>query len=99
MSFPVQADDDGTRLVFDNDTAYNAVFVDGDIFDGTTVATAIADRLVYNSEILIMEGESYRKSPVVSGIKNDSDLTPCSISVSFKASDAWQGTAGFQPGN
>ncbi|WP_245569309.1 ATP-binding protein [Desulfotignum balticum] len=33
----------------------------GDIFDGTTVATAIADRLVYNSEILIMEGDSYRK--------------------------------------
>ncbi len=33
----------------------------GDIFDGTTVATAIADRLVYNSEILIMEGKSYRK--------------------------------------
>ncbi|MFO8049224.1 MAG: IS21-like element helper ATPase IstB [Desulfosudaceae bacterium] len=33
----------------------------GDIFDGTTVATAIADRLVYNSEILILEGESYRK--------------------------------------
>ncbi len=31
MSFPVQADDDGTRLVFDNDMAYNAVFVDGDI--------------------------------------------------------------------
>jgi len=33
----------------------------GKIFDGTTVATAIADRLVYNSEILIMEGKSYRK--------------------------------------
>ncbi len=32
-----------------------------DIFDGTTAATAIADRLVYNSEILIMEGQSYRK--------------------------------------
>ena len=31
------------------------------IFDGTTAATAIADRLVYNSEILIMEGQSYRK--------------------------------------
>lgn len=31
------------------------------IFDSTTVATAIADRLVYNSEILIMEGASYRK--------------------------------------
>lgn len=33
----------------------------GNIFDSTTVAAAIADRLVYNSEILIMEGESYRK--------------------------------------
>jgi len=33
----------------------------GKIFDNTTVATAIADRLVYNSEILILEGPSYRK--------------------------------------
>lgn len=33
----------------------------GDIFDGTTAASAIADRLVHNSEILIMEGKSYRK--------------------------------------
>ena len=33
----------------------------GNIFDSTSVATAIADRLVYNSEILIMEGKSYRK--------------------------------------
>ena len=33
----------------------------GNIFDGTTSAAAIADRLVYNSEILILEGESYRK--------------------------------------
>ncbi len=33
----------------------------GNIFDSTSVATAIADRLVYNSEILIMEGRSYRK--------------------------------------
>jgi DNA replication protein DnaC len=33
----------------------------GNIFDGTTAATAIADRLVYNSEILILEGKSYRK--------------------------------------
>jgi DNA replication protein DnaC len=32
-----------------------------DIFDGTTAATAIADRLVYNSDILVMEGSSYRK--------------------------------------
>jgi DNA replication protein DnaC len=33
----------------------------GNIFDGTTAATAIADRLVYHSEILILEGKSYRK--------------------------------------
>jgi DNA replication protein DnaC len=33
----------------------------GNIFDGTTVATAIADRLVYNSQVLILEGKSYRK--------------------------------------
>ena len=33
----------------------------GNIFHSTTVATAIADRLVYNSEILVLEGPSYRK--------------------------------------
>ncbi len=33
----------------------------GKIFDSTTVATAIADRLVDNSEILVLEGPSYRK--------------------------------------
>jgi len=35
----------------------------GNVFDTTTVATAIADRLVYNSDILILEGNSYRKRP------------------------------------
>lgn len=33
----------------------------GKIFDSTTVATAIADRLVYRSEVLILEGSSYRR--------------------------------------
>ena len=33
----------------------------GKIFDSTTAATAIADRLVHNSEILVLEGTSYRK--------------------------------------
>jgi len=33
----------------------------GNIFDSTTVATAIADRLVYNSQVIILEGKSYRK--------------------------------------
>jgi len=33
----------------------------GKVFDSTTVATAIADRLVHNSEILILGGESYRR--------------------------------------
>lgn len=40
----------------------NLPFADwGKIFDSTTVATAIADRLVYNSEVLIMGGQSYRR--------------------------------------
>lgn len=40
----------------------NLPFADwGKIFDSTTVATAIADRLVHNSEILVLEGPSYRK--------------------------------------
>jgi len=33
----------------------------GKIFDSTTVATAIADRLVHRSEVLILEGTSYRR--------------------------------------
>jgi DNA replication protein DnaC len=42
----------------------NLPFADwGNIFDSTTVATAIADRLVNNSEVIIMEGKSYRKKP------------------------------------
>jgi DNA replication protein DnaC len=39
----------------------NLVFAEwGKIFDNTTVATAIADRLVHNSEVIILEGASYR---------------------------------------
>lgn len=33
----------------------------GEVFDSNTVATAIADRLVYNSEVLILGGSSYRR--------------------------------------
>ena len=33
----------------------------GNVFDSTTVATAIADRVVHNSEVLIMGGTSYRR--------------------------------------
>jgi DNA replication protein DnaC len=33
----------------------------GKVFDSTTVATAIADRLVHNSEVLILAGTSYRR--------------------------------------
>lgn len=40
----------------------NLPFADwGKVFDSTTTAAAIADRLVANSEVLIMEGNSYRK--------------------------------------
>jgi DNA replication protein DnaC len=42
----------------------NLPFADwGKIFDSTSVATAIADRLVHNSQIFILEGSSYRKRP------------------------------------
>jgi hypothetical protein len=42
----------------------NLPFADwGKIFDSTTVATAIADRLVNNSEVIILEGPSYRTKP------------------------------------
>lgn len=33
----------------------------GNIFGNTTIATAIADRLVYRAEVLILGGKSYRK--------------------------------------
>jgi DNA replication protein DnaC len=33
----------------------------GQVFDSTTVATAIADRLVHDSEVLILGGTSYRR--------------------------------------
>ena len=33
----------------------------GKVFDSTTVANAIADRLVHNSEGLILGGTSYRR--------------------------------------
>ena len=40
----------------------NLPFADwGKVFDSTTVATAIADRLVHNSEALILGGTSYRR--------------------------------------
>jgi DNA replication protein DnaC len=40
----------------------NLPFADwGKVFDSTTVATAIADRLVYNAEVLILGGSSYRR--------------------------------------
>ncbi|MEW6521893.1 MAG: IS21-like element helper ATPase IstB [Thermodesulfobacteriota bacterium] len=40
----------------------NLPFTDwGNVFDSTTVATAIADRLVHNSEVLVLGGKSYRR--------------------------------------
>jgi DNA replication protein DnaC len=43
-------------------SALNLPFADwGKVFDSTTVATAIADRLVFRSEILILGGSSYRR--------------------------------------
>lgn len=42
----------------------NLPFADwGKVLDSTTVATAIADRLVHRSEALILKGTSYRRKP------------------------------------
>jgi DNA replication protein DnaC len=65
-------DNDGANLFFQVISARhekkstiittNLRFADwGNIFGNTTIATAIADRLVYNSEVLVMGGQSYRK--------------------------------------
>ena len=44
-------------------SALNTAFSDwGNILFNTTIATAIADRLVENSEILLLGGDSLRKS-------------------------------------
>ena len=40
----------------------NLPFADwGKVFDSTSVAVAVADRIVQNSEVFILEGESYRR--------------------------------------
>ncbi len=53
----------GIKTLFTSamDMINNLIALWSDIFDGNTAASAIADRLVYNSEILILEGASYRK--------------------------------------
>ena len=44
------------------DSALNTAFSDwGNILHNTTIATAIADRLVENSEIFLLGGDSVRK--------------------------------------
>ena len=44
------------------DSALNTAFSDwGNILFNTTIATAIADRLVENSEIFLLGGDSLRK--------------------------------------
>jgi DNA replication protein DnaC len=44
------------------DSALNTAFSEwGNILHNTTIATAIADRLVENSEVFLLGGESFRK--------------------------------------
>jgi len=52
--------DSGVRIKMDS--ALNTAFSDwGNILYNTTIATAIADRLVENSEIFLLGGDSLRK--------------------------------------
>jgi DNA replication protein DnaC len=51
----------GLRITLQS--ALNTAFSDwGNILFNTTIATAIADRLVENSEIFLLGGESLRKA-------------------------------------
>ena len=53
----------GRLLRIKMDSALNTPFSDwGNILFNTTIATAIADRLVENSEIFLLGGESLRKA-------------------------------------
>ena len=53
----------GRSLRIKMDSALNTAFSDwGNILFNTTIATAIADRLVENSEIFLLGGDSLRKS-------------------------------------
>ena len=53
--------DRGVRIKLDS--ALNTPFSDwGNILFNTTIATAIADRLVENSEIFLLGGDSLRKA-------------------------------------
>ena len=53
----------GSLLRIKMDSALNTAFSDwGNILYNTTIATAIADRLVENSEIFLLGGDSLRTS-------------------------------------
>jgi len=53
----------GRLLRITMDSALNTPFSDwGNILFNTTIATAIADRLVENSEIFLLGGDSLRKA-------------------------------------
>src|SRR5436309_15740825 len=54
----------------------NLPFADwGKVFDSTTVATAIADRLVHNSEVLILGGTSYRRKLTYRSSENELEIS------------------------
>jgi DNA replication protein DnaC len=51
----------GVRIKIDS--ALNTAFSDwGNILYNTIIATAIADRLVENSEVFLLSGDSFRKA-------------------------------------
>lgn len=84
VSFPVQADDDGTRLVFDNDTAYNAVFVDGDI-----VLEDVTDPDPGDDDDTLQE-DAYNRSVTIAGIDQDSlvGMTDPMVAALYEG-DSW----------
>jgi hypothetical protein len=66
VSFPVQPDDDGTRLMFDNGAAYDAVFV-----DGTIVLEDVTDPDPGDDNDTL-QADAFDRSVTIAGIDHDS---------------------------
>jgi hypothetical protein len=81
VTIPVQTDDDGTRLVFDNDAAYDAVFVDGAIVleDVTDLDPGEA-----------LQADAYSRSVTIAGIDQDSLIgTTDPMVAALYEGDSW----------
>jgi DNA replication protein DnaC len=67
----------------------NTAFSDwGNILFNTTIATAIADRLVENSEIFLLAGDSLRKAKKSQSLSGSAQAPPCDDNPESRRSPA-----------